>query len=141
MVYGHRPFCITTERRSNSRTLTYYIRMNEQERIEKEEHYQVAVTQKDIRDIKNEVAGLHNKVNDVHTAIIGSPLAKDGGMVQRLEDCERQVDQVNKRIDLVDKELQDRTLKSELYIKIIWALGGCIFTSLFTFLLYYVFKK
>jgi glucose-6-phosphate isomerase len=108
---------------------------------EKEARYQVTVTQKDIRDIKKEVADLSNKVNDVHTAIIGSPLAKDGGMVQRLEDCEKEVETVKDKLEAFEKELQERTLKSELYIKIIWGMGGSIAAGLFTSLLYYIFKK
>jgi len=108
---------------------------------EKEERYQVTVTQKDIRDIKKEVADLSGKVNDVHTAIIGSPLAKDGGMVQRLEDCEKSVERVSEKLENFEKDLQERTLKSELYIKIIWGLGGSIAAGIFTSLLYYIFKK
>lgn len=110
-------------------------------RGEKEDRYQVTVTQKDIRDIKKEVADLSGKVNDVHTAIIGSPLAKDGGMVQRLEDCEKNVEDVRQKLEDFEKELQERTLKSELYIKIIWGLGGSIAAGLFTSVLYYFFKK
>jgi hypothetical protein len=115
---------------------------------EKERQYQVVVTQKDIRDIKQEVASLSNKVNDVHTAIIGSPLAKDGGMVQRLLDCEAGVEHVKEQVVLVEKEMQEKieeakraNLKSELYIKIIWGLGGSLAAGVFTTIMYLYFKK
>lgn len=114
---------------------------------DKERQYQVVVTQKDIRDIKQEVAALSDKVNDVHTAIIGSPLAKDGGMVRRLLDCENGVLQVKEHLVMVEKGMQEKieeakraNLKSALYIKIIWGLGASVLTGLFT-LLYFYFKK
>lgn len=115
---------------------------------EKEERYQVTVTQKDIRDIKQEVGTLSGKIDEVHSALIGSPLAKDGGMVQRLLDCENGIEEVKEDLVLVEKTMQEKieeaklaNMKSELYIKIIWGLGGTICAGVFAFIVHLIFNK
>jgi len=109
---------------------------------------QVAVTQSDIREIKRDVTDLSMKVNEVHAALIGSSLAKDGGMVQRLMDCEQEVEHVKEKLVTVERTMQEKieeakraNLKSELYIKIIWGLGGSICAGVFTTIMYFYFKK
>lgn len=109
---------------------------------------QVAVTQSDIREIKRDVNDLSTKVNEVHAALIGSSLAKDGGMVQRLVDCEHGVEQVKVKLVDVERTMQEKieeakraNMKSELYIKIIWGLGGTICCGVFSVIMHYYFKK
>lgn len=92
---------------------------------EKEDRYQVVTTQKDIRDIKKEVADLSNKLADVHTAIIGSPLAKDGGMVQRLADNENSVSEISRRLDALELGLKQK----EFYVRVIWGLIAFVIGS------------
>src|SRR4051812_32402484 len=92
---------------------------------EKEERYQAATSQKDIRDIKKEVADLSNKLADVHTAIIGSPLAKDGGMVQRLADNESAVGELAKRLGDLELGLKQK----EFYVRVIWGLIAFVIGS------------
>lgn len=92
---------------------------------EREDRFQVVTTQKDIRDIKKEVADLSNKLADVHTAIIGSPLAKDGGMVQRLADNEDAVSNLNKRLDNLELGLKQK----EFYVRVIWGLISFVIGS------------
>lgn len=95
------------------------------------EHLQVAVTQGDIRAIKKEVEVVSGKVNDVHQALIGSPLSKDGGMVQRLQECEQNVEELRDKIVAIEMNHE----KSALYLKIIWGLGGVVLTALITYFL------
>lgn len=90
-----------------------------------QEHLQVAVTQNDIRAIRKEVETVAGKVNDVHQALIGNSLAKDGGIVQRLHDCERDVEALQAKVVSIEKD----NVKSSLYMRIIWGLAGIIIAA------------
>jgi hypothetical protein len=97
---------------------------------------QVAVTQGDIRAIRRDVELVSEKVNDVHQALIGSELAKDGGMVKRLMDCENEVDKLREKLS----DIEASNEKSVFYLKIIWALGGAILTGAVGFILTHLLK-
>lgn len=103
--------------------------MNEEDEIN---HKQVAVTQGDIRTIKREVEIVSDKVNDLHQAIVGSPLSKDGGMVQRIKDCEINLDKIKEEIE----EIEKNNIKSNLYLKIIWGMCGAIAAIIINYFLH-----
>ena len=90
------------------------------------EQLQVAVTQNDIRAIRKEVETVAEKVNDVHQALIGNSLAKDGGIVQRLHDCERDVEFLRTKVIDIEKN----NVKAGVYMKVIWGMAGIILAAL-----------
>jgi hypothetical protein len=102
-----------------------------------QEHIQVAVTQNDIRAIKKEVEQVSGKVNEVHQALIGSPLAQDGGMVRRLHDCEKDLDALREKITVMERN----NVKSELYVKIIWGVSGGLFMAIAALIMNHFFNK
>lgn len=97
----------------------------------------VAITQSDIREIKQEMYELKDTVQDIHACLIGSPLGKDGGLVKRIEECEQRQTQFEQKIE----RMSVKAIKSEFYLKVIWALGGSIASIIFTSVMYYYFKK
>lgn len=83
---------------------------------------QVQTTQKDITIIKKEVMDLTTVLHEVKTAIVGSTLGKDGGLVSRIIALEEDVELIRK--ELQEKDVNDA--KANLYLKIIWGMGGLI---------------
>lgn len=77
------------------------------------------------KDIKN----LVEAVKDLKTAVVGSPVTKDGGLVKRIEDLENQVE-----------DLKTKFIKNDIYLRWIWALGGFAGSALFTYVLKIIFK-
>ena len=112
--------------------------MNHEEssqREEKEKQYRVAVTQGDIREIKRDVTQLTTKINDIHVAFVGSPLAKDGGIMKRIEDLEVGVKENRKAIETFEMNNKERMF----YTKWIWGIGGALALALITIVLQYIF--
>lgn len=91
---------------------------------------QVAVTQEDIRVIKQDVSKLSSTLYEVHQAIVGNSMSRDGGIVQRVIDLETEASILGDRVLAVEK----KRIKTDLYIRIIWGCGGVI-GSLITWLL------
>jgi hypothetical protein len=81
---------------------------------------QVGVTQTEIREIKTEVKGLSKMVHEVHAALIGSEMTKDGGLVGRIIESEKQLFILSERVVEVEK----MNAKAEMYLKVIYALSG-----------------
>lgn len=79
---------------------------------------------------------LKNKVDKIYVALLGSELAKDGGLIQRVLDAEAEI-LILKRDDATQK-LNDT--KTALYVKIIWGMGGMIVTSLIAYVLNHLSK-
>lgn len=94
------------------------------------------VTQQDIQQIKSQVSNLSEKLTEVHTALVGSNMARDGGLIQRVIDSESEVAALKKRIDDIESK-NDRT---EFHVKIIWLLGGTTLALIFTYVLKLIFK-
>jgi len=91
----------------------------------------------DIQQLKDQVRDLTEKVCDVHYALIGNALAKDGGLIQRVIDCEKEAETLHDRIDSIER----KNIKGELYLKWIWGLGSAVAMSIFLEILHYAFKK
>lgn len=109
----------------------------EEKEAQKDERYRVAVTQGDIREIKRDVTDLAQKVGEVHAALIGSPLVKDGGIVKRLSDCEASVELLLTKV----QEAENAGKRRDRYINWIWGLVSFIVGSVFVELLRYFSNK
>lgn len=95
------------------------------------------VTHKDIDELRKGIESVSQKVDQVHSALVGNDLSDDGGMVKRLKNCEDDVETLRNKIGTIE----DGMIKSELYLKIIWALGGMVAASLFTYIVKIVIVK
>lgn len=86
--------------------------------------------EKDIHEIK---VGM----KDISTALLGSQLTKDGGLVKRIIELEGIVEQLEGKIS----EQEKKTSKIELYQKIMWTSVGGVAMAILSFVLQFVFKK
>ncbi|MDH7463987.1 hypothetical protein QEG73_21980 [Chitinophagaceae bacterium 26-R-25] len=73
------------------------------------------------------------KVDKMYIALLGSDLTNDGGLVGRINGLEDEVEELRKQIEEeVDaleneiKKIKEASIKSELYVKILWGVGGAI---------------
>lgn len=101
-----------------------------------DESLKVAATQGDIRAIKKEVSGMAEKLSEIYQALVGNPLSDDGGLVKRLQICEKKLNDQDARIEAIEK----KDVQSDLYLKIIWGLGGVVITAALAFIFNHVFK-
>lgn len=90
-----------------------------------------------IQDLKKQVSQLATKVDDVHYALIGNSMTKDGGLIQRVIDCEKEQGAIHEKLD----RLERKNIKGELYLKWMWGLGSALGMSVFLEILHYAFKK
>ncbi len=79
---------------------------------------------------------LKSKVDKIYVALLGSELAKDGGLIQRVLDAEAEI-LVLKRDMQTQKEQET---KNSLYVNIIWAMGASIGTGIIVFVLSHLGK-
>lgn len=86
--------------------------------------------QQDIQQIKE-------KVDKLFTALMGSEVTEDGGLVGRVKELEQENHSLHEKIT----QIENANTKSELYIKIIWALCGTIGSGIFFYVLNLIFKK
>jgi hypothetical protein len=94
------------------------------------------VTHQDIKQIKEQVSDLSGKLTEVHTALIGSKITGDGGLIRRVIDSEAEVERLTLRI----AELENKSGKTEFYLKVIWGLGGTTTASIFFYIFFYILK-
>jgi hypothetical protein len=87
---------------------------------------QVEVTQEDIRIIKHDVSKLTSTLEKVHNALVGSELGKDGGIVERLVQAEKELDVIKDKVDVMEIERGKERLKTDIYRKITFFLSGTV---------------
>ena len=86
--------------------------LTEQEEINK--------TRAGIRLMKLDVIEIKSGLVDIKTALLGSPLTQDGGLIKRVFENESRMDKLTIRVS----EIERREDKQNVYIKILWTIGG-----------------
>ena len=87
----------------------------------------------EMKQVHKDLKEMTGKVDKMFYALMGNELAKDGGLVGRIEKLEKRID--NNELDI--ESIQKKNVGFEIYQKIMWtALGG-----LLTFVLESVFSK
>jgi hypothetical protein len=90
------------------------------------EQKQVVLTQEDIRGIKKDVTEMKDKLDLVHDALIGNPIAGDGGLVKRIATAEAQL-----------AKMTDIAKSNKIYLHMVWACGGAFLMDI----IYLISKK
>ncbi len=100
-----------------------------------------------INEIRQELKKVQTKMDDIHSALIGNPITKDGGLVYRVIEGEVQIQRLNDKIDEVEKKQNERMLdlekdkaKQGIYIGIIWACAGGILSTIVIAIINHIFK-
>lgn len=91
----------------------------------------------ELRLLEKEFGEIKEILNEVHSAIIGNPLTKDGGIVARLLTAEQQLEKLEVRVNEADK----KQIKYNVYTKLMWVLAGGIISIIFAYILELIFKK
>lgn len=76
----------------------------------------------EITEIKANVADIKSKLAEMYTALMGSSLTKDGGLVSRVLDSEHQIERLTTRIQNIEKNSE----KHKQLIQIIWTASGAV---------------
>lgn len=87
--------------------------------------------------MEQDIHSIKNKMDKILVALMGSDLSKDGGLVGRILDLEKNQESLEKEIAQIKKE----KVKTELYVKVIWALIGAFGSGIFSYILTLLFKK
>jgi uncharacterized protein (UPF0335 family) len=105
--------------------------MNDQEKI------QFTHMQTDIEQIKISMVDQSNKVHKMYLALMGSDIARDGGLVGRIEDLENDVHEIKEQLT----DIKADASKNRWHVNVMWGASGAVIMALFTLLLSYIFKK
>jgi len=89
-----------------------------------------------LEKLEREIHEIKSTLNLVHTAIVGSELGKDGGIVKRLFSVETLVEDFEKRLDIAEK----KQIKYNVYTIIMWVCLGAVGMSIFAYVLQLVNK-
>ena len=113
--------------------------LTEQEEINK--------TRAGIRLMKQDVLGIKTDITEIKTAILGSAMTQDGGLVKRMYENESRVDKMDIRINEIEKEMTRRINEIEKTQSVEkensaknWAIGIGIFLALVGAIAAVIFK-
>lgn len=102
-----------------------------------EEKRQFSHMQTDIEQIKIHMSSLGTKVDKMYLALMGSEIAKDGGLVGRIEDLERDVHDIKEQLT----DIKADASKNRWHVNVMWGASGAVIMALFSLFLSYIFKK
>jgi hypothetical protein len=90
----------------------------------------------EFKRLETKVETIKDTLSKVHDAIIGNPLSGDGGMARRLTDAEKQLGELEKRLEAAEK----KQVKYNVYIVIMWICAGGVAMAIFNYVLQLIFK-
>jgi hypothetical protein len=105
--------------------------MNDQEKI------QFTHMQTDIESIKLQMTVQGTQLDKMYYAIMGSELARDGGLVGRIEDLEKDAKEIKDTLI----EIKADASKNRWHVNVMWGASGAVIMALFSLFLSYIFKK
>lgn len=88
-------------------------------------------------NLKTDVEEMSSKIDDLHNALMGNKLVQDGGLIGRIIELEKDNELLTTRVEILEKEKS----KSDIYIRIMWGLGGMAATGCIGYILSLIFKK
>jgi hypothetical protein len=102
-----------------------------------EEKRQFTHMQTDIESIKISMTSMGNQVDKMYFALMGNEIAKDGGLVRRIEVLENDVHEIKDQLTGIQADAS----KSRWHVNVMWGASGAVAMALFSLLLSYLFKK
>ncbi len=94
------------------------------------------VTHKDIEAVRQEFELISERVTEIHVALMGSTLSRDGGMIKRLADLEEDAEDIRLTVEAIAR----KNMKNNFYIHIIFAIGGALLMSIYNQIIAHLFK-
>ena len=86
------------------------------------EQEEVYKTRAGLRLMKVDVVEIRSDITSIKTALIGSEIGQDGGLVKRMYENESRVDKMDIRIGVLERNDE----KKGIYIKILWTVAGAV---------------
>lgn len=84
----------------------------------------------DIHLIKNSLTKLETRLFNLHTALAGNEISKDGGLIGRIIESEKELALLTVRVETVEKKESQR----RLYIRIIYGAVGFLLALAISYL-------
>ena len=84
----------------------------------------------DIHIIKNSLTKLETRFYSIHTALTGSDITKDGGLIGRIIESEKELAMLTVRVETVERKESQR----RLYIRIIYGAVGFLLALAISYL-------
>lgn len=106
--------------------------MNNQESKQDMEHFKKEMTQ-----LHTDLSKMTEKVDEMYFALMGNKLAKDGGLVKRIENLEQNLEEVETNIETLVK----KNVGFEVYQKVIWGAVGTIIGLIFSYVIQVMISK
>lgn len=91
----------------------------------------------DLRTLEREVSEMKKKLTEIHGAIVGNPLTKDGGITQRLLEAEEKINQLEQRVEVAEK----KQIKYNIYTIIMWSSLGGVAMAIFLYVVDLIIKR
>lgn len=96
----------------------------------------------EFKKLKTQVSSIEDTLLEVHGAIVGNPLSKDGGLTARLAEAEKEIEEIKEHVDEMErKQIMDLLntekahLKTEIHTKIMWVSLGGVAMSIIVYVL------
>lgn len=90
------------------------------------EQQEINKTRAGIRLMKQDVEEIKTGLDLIKTALLGSPLTQDGGLIKRVGEIERRQDKLTIEVS----DIARREEKQSVYIKILWTIAGTVLVLL-----------
>ena len=81
-----------------------------------------------ISNIKDDVYLIKANMQEIHTALLGSPLTQDGGLVKRIVENEMRIEKLAIRII----DIERREGSNKVTTTVIWSVGGAVLLAVIT---------
>lgn len=95
------------------------------------------ITKAEFKTLESKVSDIKTTLDQVHGAIIGNPLSKDGGMAERLHEAEEKLVELETRLETAER----KQIKYNIYTIIMWACIGAVAMAIFVYALQLFVKK
>lgn len=77
------------------------------------------------------MAHMRKQLDELHAALVGNSITKDGGLVERMRLLEARQDEQEALIAKLEKALT----KVAIYMKLVWASAGSVATAIFSLII------
>lgn len=84
-----------------------------------------------MENVEEVMRRMERKVDKLFVALLGSELTRDGGLVKRVEEGEKELDGVREMLTTRLQKVELTNKKIAAYVKILWFLAGTIATAMF----------
>lgn len=102
-----------------------------------QEHQQFKTMQGDIEQIKQSQVQQGKQMDKIAQALLGNEIGKDGGLVGRIEDLEKELTKTKIELETVKQE----AAKSRWHLNIVYLCCGAVAMGILGQILTFIFKK